>query len=52
VDIWPQDNKWGQRVNCTLRGVMFANDGENFGGGTPASADEFAAFAVDAADLF
>ena len=52
VDIWPQDNKWGQRINCTLRGVMFANDGENFGGSSPASADEFAAFAVDAEDLF
>ena len=52
VDIWPQDNKWGQRVNCTLRGVMFANDGENFGGGTPASADEFSQFAIDAEDLF
>jgi hypothetical protein len=51
VDIWPQDNKWGQRINCTLRGVMFANDGENFGGGSTASASEFADFAVDAEDL-
>jgi hypothetical protein len=31
---------------------MFANDGENFGGGTPASADEFSQFAIDAEDLF
>ena len=51
VDIWPQDNKWGQRINCTLRGVMFANDGENFGGGSTASASEFADFAIDAEDL-
>jgi hypothetical protein len=51
VDIWPQDNKWGQRVNCTLRGVMFAKDGENFGGGSAASASEFADFAIDAEDL-
>lgn len=51
VDIWPQDNKWGQRINCTLRGVMFAKDGENFGGSAPASASEFADFAIDAEDL-
>jgi hypothetical protein len=30
---------------------MFANDGENFGGSAPASASEFADFAVDAEDL-
>lgn len=52
VDIWPQDNKWGQRINCTLRGVMFAKDGENFGGAAPASADEFADLAADVEDMF
>jgi hypothetical protein len=30
---------------------MFAKDGENFGGGSTASASEFADFAVDAEDL-
>jgi len=42
VDIWAQDNKWGGRINCTLHGVMFANDGENFGGSSVASDDAFA----------
>lgn len=52
LDIWAQDNKWGRRINCTLRGVMFAGDGESFGGGgSVASANEFADFAEDAGDL-
>jgi hypothetical protein len=50
-----QDNKWGRRINCSLRGVMLTGEGENFGGGSaPASADEFASLAKavpDAADL-
>ncbi len=46
IEVWAQDNKWGRRVNCTLRGVMLTGEGENFGGGSsPASADEFAALA-------
>lgn len=54
VEFWAQDNKFGRRVNCTLLGVMFANDGESFGGGAaPASADDFAGMAVaaDASDI-
>jgi hypothetical protein len=53
--IWAQDNKWGRRINCSLRGVMLTGEGESFGGGSaPAGADEFAAFAkakADAADI-
>ena len=41
VEFWAQDNSWGKRVNATLRGVQFRSDGESFGGGVPASADEF-----------
>jgi hypothetical protein len=53
VDIWAQDNKWGRRINCSLGGVMFAEAGENFGGGgSVASANDFAEFAIDASDLF
>ena len=52
LDIWAQANGYGNRVNCTLRGVMFASDGENFGGGTGvASASEFADFAEAAEDF-
>lgn len=41
IDIWAQDNKWGRRINANIAGVMFAKDGEAFGGSTPASADDF-----------
>lgn len=41
LEIWAQDNAFGKRINCTLRGVQFVRDGEAFGGGRPASADEF-----------
>lgn len=46
VEIWAQDNKFGKRINCSLLGVMFAGEGQHFGGGSgPASADDFSAFA-------
>lgn len=54
VEFWAQDNKYGRRINCSLLGVMFAGDGENFSGGSaPASADDFAGLAetVDADDV-
>ena len=51
IEIWAQDNKWGRRLNCSLRGVMLTGEGENFGGGSsPASADEFASLAKAKAD--
>lgn len=51
VEIWAQDNKWGRRINCSLRGVMLTGEGDNFGGGSsPASADEFAGLAKAKAD--
>ena len=51
VEFWAQDNKFGRRINATLLGVMFAEDGESFGGGAgAASVDDFAGLAkkVDA----
>jgi len=42
VEFWAQDNQFGKRVNCSLRGVQFVSDGEPFGGGgVPATADDF-----------
>lgn len=41
VDLWAQDNQFGRRVNATLKGVQFVKDGDAFGGGAPASPDEF-----------
>jgi hypothetical protein len=51
VEVWAQDNKWGRRINCTLRGIMLTGEGSNIGGGSaPAGADEFAAMAKAKAD--
>jgi len=50
-EFWPQDNSFGRRINCSLLGVMFADDGPSFGGGAaPASADDFASMAATKAD--
>lgn len=43
ISLWTQDNKWGKRINATLRGVQFFADGEAFSGGGTASVDEFSA---------
>lgn len=52
VEFWAQDNSYGRRINCTPLGVMFAADGESFGGGAgAASADDFAEYAASADDL-
>lgn len=41
IDIWPQDNSWGKRVNAKLRWVQFRSDGDAFSGGAPVNQDEF-----------
>lgn len=41
IELWPQDNNYGKRVNAQLRGVQFLRDGDAFAGGGVASADEF-----------
>ena len=41
VDIYAQDNKYGQRINAVLTGVQFAKDGEAFGGSRPADESDF-----------
>lgn len=41
LEIWTQDNKFGKRINATLRGVQFLTDDERFSGGGAASEDEF-----------
>lgn len=47
IDVWAQDNKWGRRINANISGVMFAKEGEAFGGSTPATADDFKDLAAD-----
>lgn len=51
VELWAQDNKYGKRINASLKGVQFASDGDSFGGGAPASADEFEDLGVDESAL-
>lgn len=41
IALWAQANNYGKRVNAQLRGVQFLRDGDAFGGGGVASADEF-----------
>lgn len=41
IELWPQDNNYGKRVNASLRGVQFFRDGDAFAGGGAASEDEF-----------
>lgn len=48
LELWAQDNNFGRRINASLKGVQFVKDGDAFGGGTPASPDEFADLGVDA----
>lgn len=41
IELWPQDNNYGKRINASLRGVQFCRDGDAFAGGGAASDDEF-----------
>lgn len=50
LEIWPQDNKFGRRINCNLKGLQFVKDGDAFGGGAPASPDDFDDLGVGEAD--
>lgn len=41
IELWVQDNKYGKRINASLRGVQFVKDGDAFSGGGSAKVDEF-----------
>lgn len=41
VDIYAQDSTDGKGIRCGLLGVQFCRDGDAFGGGSAASADDF-----------
>lgn len=55
VELYPLLRDDGNRISCAILGVMFAADGEAFGGGSPmATADDFAGLtkaAPDASDF-
>jgi hypothetical protein len=52
IEIWPQDNAWGKRINATLLGVQFFKDGENFADGATGSLNDFDMFDSDEDDVF
>lgn len=41
IDIWPQDNQYGKRVNAKLLAIRFYEDGPGFSGGTSYSESDF-----------
>jgi hypothetical protein len=47
VDVYAQDNNWGQRINATLRGIQYVEDGDAFAAGPPATPEEFDDLGVD-----
>jgi hypothetical protein len=54
VELYPLLREDGNRINCGVLGVMFAGDGEAFGGGTVTTANDFAGLtkaSIDAEDL-
>lgn len=40
LDLWPQDNQYGKKINASIISVQFWKDGEAFGGGTRATSDD------------
>lgn len=47
IELWAQDNKYGKRINATLRAVQFVKDGDAFSGAAPASMEEIEDLGVD-----
>jgi len=39
INLWLQDNTYGQRVNASLNGVQYIKAGERFGGSSDPSSD-------------
>ena len=50
VEIWPQDNQFGKRINASLLGVQFLRDGDRLAGGGVAAADDFEAIPAAAGE--
>lgn len=48
LDLWAQDNQFGQSVRCTLVGLQFAKDGEAFSGGAVITDGDFEELGEDA----
>lgn len=44
IELWPQNNEYGKRINANLLGVQFYADGDAFASGAAASMDDFDSF--------
>ena len=52
LELWAQDNKFGKRINATLRGVQYFGPGDAFGGGaTAVDENEVDDLSVESDDL-
>ena len=40
IELWPQSNNWGKRINANLLGLQFVADGEAFGSGAKTASDD------------
>jgi hypothetical protein len=43
IELWPQDNKFGKRINASLMGVQFARDGQRLSGGGVSTVEDYEA---------
>ena len=50
IELWAQDNKFGKRINASLRGVQFVRDGQRLAGGGVSSADDYEAIPDEAGE--
>lgn len=41
LDVYPQDNNYGKRINCSIGGLMVVADGDALGASTKAKDEEF-----------
>ena len=46
IELWAQDNKFGRRINASLRSVQFVREADVFSGGGVGTSDDFADLAV------
>tara|TARA_R110000822_G_scaffold4665_2_gene20120 strand:+ start:172 stop:699 length:528 start_codon:yes stop_codon:yes gene_type:complete len=51
VELWPQNNEYGKRINANLLAVQFFKDGKPFSDGVTASLNDFDAFDDNAEDV-
>jgi hypothetical protein len=49
IQLWAQENKWGKRINASLKGVQFLRNGPRLSGGGVSSVEEYEAIPESAA---